>query len=124
MSSLSMKALASAAWRSAATPLAAPIELIAASGVETADTPLIRVVIDTAQKISSVFEAAVDRGDIRLDQFFDEKYREIPGTNPKQFLTDYVALTDRILPPIQDPIQKIDPRIVFSSQGSRGNKFL
>ena len=39
----------------------------------------------------------------------DENYREIPGTNPKQYLTDYVALTDRILPPIQDPIQKIDP---------------
>jgi methyl-accepting chemotaxis protein len=96
------------------------IELIAASGVETADTPLIRVVIDTAQKISSVFEAAVDRGDIRLDQFFDEKYREIPGTNPKQFLTDYVALTDRILPPIQDPIQKIDPRIVFCVAWAKG----
>ena len=37
----------------------------------------------------------------------DENYREIPGTNPKQYLTDYVAFTDRILPPIQDPIQKI-----------------
>ena len=38
-------------------------------------------------------------------QLFDERYREIPGTDPKQYLTDYVAFTDRILPPIQDPIQ-------------------
>jgi methyl-accepting chemotaxis protein len=96
------------------------IELIAASGVETADTPLIRTVIDTAGKIAVAFEAAIERGEIRLEQLFDEKYREIPGTNPKQFLTDYVALTDRILPPIQDPIQKSDPRIVFCVAWSRG----
>ena len=84
------------------------IELIADSGVETADTPLIRVVVDTARQISAAFEAAIERGEITLDQLFDENYREIPGTNPKQYLTDYVAFTDRILPPIQDPIQKID----------------
>ena len=89
------------------------IELIASSGVETSDAPLIRVVIDTAKRISAAFETAVERGDIRLEQLMDEKYREIPGTNPKQYLTDYVEFTDRILPAIQDPIQKIDPRIVF-----------
>ena len=89
------------------------IELIASSGVETSDAPLIRVVIDTAKRISAAFETAVERGDILLEQLMDEKYREIPGTDPKQYLTDYVEFTDRILPAIQDPIQKIDPRIVF-----------
>ena len=38
-------------------------------------------------------------------QLFDERYREIPGTNPKQYLTNYVDFTDRLLPPIQDPLQ-------------------
>jgi methyl-accepting chemotaxis protein len=96
------------------------IELIADSGVETSDAPLIRVVIETAKRISDAFEAALERGDIRLDQLMDEKYREIPGTNPKQYLTDYVAFTDRILPPIQDPIQKTDPRIVFCVAWAKG----
>src|ERR1700736_611223 len=96
------------------------IALIADSGVETSDSPLIRVVIDTAQQISKTFETAVERGDIRLDQLMDENYREIPGTNPKQYLTDYVAFTDRILPPIQDPIQKIDPRVVFCVAWAKG----
>jgi methyl-accepting chemotaxis protein len=96
------------------------IALIADSGVETSDAPLIRVVADTARRISTAFEAAVERGDISLDQLMDEKYREIPGTNPKQYLTDYVALTDRILPPIQDPIQTTDPRIVFCVAWARG----
>jgi methyl-accepting chemotaxis protein len=86
---------------------------IADSGVETADAPLIRVVIDTAKQISDAFEAAVARGEITIDQLMDEKYREIAGTDPKQYLTDYVAFTDRVLPSIQDPIQKSDPRIVF-----------
>jgi methyl-accepting chemotaxis protein len=96
------------------------IELIADSGVETSDAPLIRVVIETAKRISDAFEAALERGDVRLDQLMDEKYREIPGTNPKQYLTDYVAFTDRILPPIQDPIQKTDPRIVFCVAWAKG----
>ena len=96
------------------------IELIADSGVEISDGPLIRVVIDTAKRISDAFEAAIVRGEISVDQLMDEKYREIPGTDPKQYLTDYVAFTDRILPPIQDPIQKIDPRVVFCVAWAHG----
>ena len=96
------------------------IELIADSGVETSDAPLIRIVIDTAKQISAAFESAIERGDIRLDQLMDQRYREIPGTDPKQYLTDYVAFTDRILPPIQDPIQKTDPRIAFCVAWAKG----
>ena len=96
------------------------IELIADSGVETSDAPLIRVVIDTAKQIAAAFESAIERGEIRLDQLMDERYREIPGTDPQQYLTDYVAFTDRILPPIQDPIQKTDPRIAFCVAWAKG----
>ena len=96
------------------------IALIADSGVETSDAPLIRVVIDTAKQISAAFESAVARGEISLDQLMDEKYREIAGTDPKQYMTEYVTFTDRILPPIQDPIQKRDPRIVFCVAWAKG----
>jgi len=96
------------------------IAYTADSGVETADTPLIRAVIATAKRISSEFEAAVSRGEITEAQLFDERYREIPGTDPKQYLTDYVNFTDRLLPPIQDPLQKSDPRIVFCVAWAKG----
>lgn len=96
------------------------IGIIADSGVETADTPLIRIVIETAERITSAFEAAIARGEITQQQLFDENYREIPGTDPKQYLTDYVELTDRILPPIQDPVQSIDPRVVFCVAWTKG----
>ncbi len=89
------------------------IALIADSGVETSDAPMIRMTVETAKQISTAFERAIERGEISLEQMMDENYREIPGTNPKQYLTNYVALTDRILPPIQDPIQKSDSRIAF-----------
>ena len=96
------------------------VKTIADSGVETADTPLVQAVIQTAQKITEVFEGAIARGEISLEQLFDENYREIPGTNPKQYLTNYVTFTDRMLPTIQDPIQLIDPRVVFSVAWARG----
>jgi methyl-accepting chemotaxis protein len=96
------------------------IALIADSGVETSDAPLIRVVVDTAKRITERFEDAVGRGEIRLEQLFDENYREIRGTDPKQYMTDYVEFTDRVLPEIQDPIQKSDPRIVFCVAWAKG----
>ncbi|MCP3461247.1 methyl-accepting chemotaxis protein [Bradyrhizobium sp. CCGUVB23] len=96
------------------------IALIADSGVETSDAPLINIVVDTARRISAEFEAAIDRGEITLNQLMDETYREIPGTDPKQFLTSYVDFTDRVLPAIQDPIQKSDPRIVFCVAWAKG----
>ncbi|MGH8137738.1 MAG: methyl-accepting chemotaxis protein [Steroidobacteraceae bacterium] len=89
------------------------IEFIAESGVETTDTPIIRMGVETARRIGAEFEAAIDRGEMTAARLFDERYREIPGSNPQQFLTDYVHFTDRLLPPIQDPLQKSDPRIVF-----------
>ncbi len=96
------------------------IGMIAESGVQTADAPLIKTVVDTARRISSAFEAAIDRGEITLADLMDEAYREIPGTNPKQYMTRYVEFTDRVLPDIQDPIQSSDPRIVFCVAWARG----
>ncbi len=96
------------------------IASIADSGVETSDAPLIRVVVETARQISDIFEAAVQRGEITLDALMDENYREIPGTDPKQYMTNYVEFTDRLLPAVQDPIQKSDPRIVFCVAWAKG----
>jgi methyl-accepting chemotaxis protein len=96
------------------------IEYIAESGVATADTPIIDLGIQTANRVGAEFEAALARGDLTESQLFDERYREIPGTNPKQYLTEYVRFTDRVLPPIQDPLQNADPRIVFCVAWAKG----
>lgn len=95
------------------------IKTIAESGVATADTPLIKAVVTTAETIAQLFEQAIASGEITEQQLFDQNYREIPGTDPQQYLTDYVEFTDRVLPPIQDPVQTIDPRVVFSVAWAR-----
>ena len=59
------------------------IAMIAESGVETSDAPLIRTVVETARRIANAFETAIERGEVRLEQLMDENYREIPGTDPK-----------------------------------------
>jgi methyl-accepting chemotaxis protein len=96
------------------------IEFIAESGVSTDDTPIIELGIKTANHIGAQFEAALGRGDLTEHQLFDERYREIPGTNPKQYTTEYVRFTDRVLPPIQDPLQTFDARIVFCVAWAKG----
>lgn len=90
------------------------IGTIADSGVETADTPLIRAAIATAKQVSEAFEQAIKRGEISTDQLFDQNYREIAGSNPQQYLSSHVDFTDRLLPPIQNPLLRIDPRVVFA----------
>lgn len=87
------------------------IELTAESGVRTEDTPLIEAVVDTAARVSCLFEEALDSGTITMADLFDENYVPVPGTDPQQFTTRFVALTDRLLPPIQEPILKITPKM-------------
>lgn len=96
---------------------------IAASGVRTAQSELIATVMETAETVSGLFEQALQRGEIGMAELFDESYREVPGTNPAQYMTRFVALTDRLLPPIQEKLLESNGRIVFCAAIDR-NGFL
>ncbi|MCR9213805.1 MAG: methyl-accepting chemotaxis protein [Proteobacteria bacterium] len=95
------------------------IELIAQSGHETADSPLIRLVTETATAISETLEKAVDAGEISLAEIFDENYIDVEGTNPLQKTTKYVDLFDKLLPPLQEPVLEKDSSIVFCAAVDR-----
>jgi methyl-accepting chemotaxis protein len=99
------------------------IQLTAASGIETVDSPLIRIVQEAAAKIVVRFDEALAKGEVTLADLFDETYKPIAGSNPQQFMTRFVALTDRALPEIQEPILAMDPKIVFGAALDR-NGFL
>ena len=96
---------------------------IAASGVRTAQSELIATAMATAGTISELFEAALVRGEIALADLFDEAYRPIPGSDPAQHMTRFVALTDRLLPPLQEELLTSNGRIVFCAAVDR-NGFL
>lgn len=99
------------------------MRFIAQSGVETPDTPIIDLVKHKAAEVSDAFERAVATGQISMAQLFDEAYRPIRGSDPAQFMTGFVGLTDRVLPPIQEPVLDFDTRIVFCAAVDR-NGFL
>lgn len=92
---------------------------IAQSGIETEDTPIIDLCRATADQISELFEQAVGRGDISMADLFDENYHPVPNTDPAQVLTRFTAFTDRLLPPIQEPVLGADARIAFCAAVDR-----
>ena len=99
------------------------MRFVAQSGIETPDTPIVALVQHKATEVSDAFEAALAAGEITLSQLFDESYRPIAGSDPAQVMTAFVPLTDRLLPPIQEPVLAFDTRIVFCAAVDR-NGFL
>lgn len=99
------------------------IELIAISGHETADTPLIKLVTESAASLSEKLEAAVDEGAISLSDLFDENYIDVERSDPVQKMTKFVSLTDKIFPDVQEAVLAFDSSIVFCAAVDR-NGFL
>jgi methyl-accepting chemotaxis protein len=90
-----------------------------ASGVETVDTPFIEAAKETAAKIVAALEAALESGEISTSDLFDETYLPVAGSNPPQVTTRFVATTDRLFAPIQEPMLAFDPRVVFCAAVDR-----
>lgn len=84
---------------------------IAQSGVETPDTVMIEHCRQAAARVAEAFEHGIRTQDIRIEDLFDTDYRPVANTKPEQFLTRFVAFSDRTLPPIQEPVLELDSRI-------------
>lgn len=89
------------------------MNFIAVSGFTTDDTIFLDIVQDTAKKVSKIFEEAVDKGEISLEDLFDENYVPIAGTDPEQVTTKFLDFTDRVMPPIQEPTAQGHDQIAF-----------
>jgi methyl-accepting chemotaxis protein len=99
------------------------ILFIAESGIKTPDTPIVALCQKTAAAIGALFERAIARGTISTEALFDERYVPIARTDPQQMMTRFVGFMDDVLPNIQEPLLKADPRIVFCAAIDR-NGFL
>ncbi|HVZ29020.1 MAG TPA: methyl-accepting chemotaxis protein [Asticcacaulis sp.] len=89
------------------------MQATASAGVACADSKFIDLARETAQHIGRLFERAMDNGDITHDALFDSQYEPIDGTQPVQYMTRFVALTDRLLTDFQEGILGRDSRIIF-----------
>ena len=95
------------------------IEQVVENGLEIEDTPFIKAVQNAAHDIGMAFEAGIDAGEITLEALFDENYQPIPGTDPEQVMAKMVPFTDKVLPPIQEPLLDLDARVTFCAPVDR-----
>jgi len=92
-------------------------------GAVTTDTPFIEAVQRGAARLSKALEQAVAERRISMADLFDEKYVPVPGSNPAQVMTRFVALTDELFPPVQEELLAFDPKVIFCAAVDR-NGFL
>lgn len=83
------------------------------------DDVMIAAATDRAREIGHLFEAAVERNEISRADLFSTDYRRIGTTEPPQFATPYVPLTDRVLPPLLESALKLHDGVVFCAAVTR-----
>jgi methyl-accepting chemotaxis protein len=87
--------------------------------LEAGDKPFVDKAVATAKEIAAALEGALSRGEIAAADLFDDDYKPVPGTDPQQVLTRFTELTDRLLPPIQEPVLAFDRKVVFCAAVDR-----
>ena len=88
-----------------------------------ADDPMVVLCRDGAQQCERVLNNAITAGRITADEMFSDNYERIEGSNPQQYMTPFVKITDAELPAIQEPIANRFDNIVFCAAVDR-NAFL
>lgn len=63
------------------------------------NTEFVTRAMEAGNALTQIFEQAVARGEVGIDDLFDTDYVEIAGTNPQQYRTRYLDWADRALPP-------------------------
>ena len=67
-----------------------------------------------AQDIGRTLEDAVKGGQVRPDDLFDHNYVPIPNTKPQKYTTKFDALTDKLFPPVQEPILDANKEVGYA----------
>lgn len=87
------------------------------------NTEFVTRALEAGTALTRIFEQAVARGEVKIDDLFDTDYAEIAGTNPQQYRTKYLDWADRALPPFQEAFLAKEPRMAFCAMVDR-NGFL
>jgi aerotaxis receptor len=78
-----------------------------------ADETFIRACCEVAASVGEAFAASLARGEIGETDLFSNDLVPIVGSDPPQFEAPFTALARRVLPPLQEPVLRLDPRIQF-----------
>ena len=89
------------------------IQITAACGIETADTPYVQAAQDAAARISGLLEGALRDGLIDLASLFDERYQAVGGSAPQQHSARFCGLAEQLFPAVQEPVLAFSDKVVF-----------
>ncbi|KIM00214.1 Methyl-accepting chemotaxis protein [Paramagnetospirillum magnetotacticum MS-1] len=95
------------------------VVLTAEAGIETPETPFVALAREKAREIGFLFEGELAKGALSAEDLFDESYLPMAGTNPPQFTARFTAMTDRVLPAIQEAAKSANERVVFCAAVDR-----
>lgn len=87
------------------------------------NTEFVTRAMEAGTGLTRIFEQALARSEVRMDDLFDTDYVEIAGTNPQQYRTKYLDWADRALPPFLEAFLAREPRMAFCAVVDR-NGFL
>ncbi|MFD2235391.1 methyl-accepting chemotaxis protein [Phaeospirillum tilakii] len=99
------------------------ITLTAEAGIETVDSPFIKIVTERARQMSQLLEQAVERGEIGLDALFDTNYQQVPGVEPPHYVVRHTDYTARVLGPICNEVVNASPDILACTPGDMNNYY-
>ena len=77
------------------------------------NTEFVTRAMEAGDALTKIFEGAVAKGEVTIDDLFDENYVKIEGTDPVQYRTRFLNWADRALPDIQEAFLVKDPRLAF-----------
>lgn len=89
------------------------VGVTADSNIDTDEGRFLDMAREAVDAVQSAFEAEIEAGRATINDLFDQDYKPIAGTDPEQVTTNFTAITDRVLPAIQEPVAQSNERIVF-----------
>jgi methyl-accepting chemotaxis protein len=89
------------------------VGVTADSDIDTEEGRFLAMARDAVEAVQNAFVAEIEAGRANIGDFFDHDYKPIAGSDPEQVTTRFTAITDRVLPTIQEPVAQSSERIVF-----------
>ncbi|MEO0384381.1 MAG: methyl-accepting chemotaxis protein [Pseudomonadota bacterium] len=89
------------------------VGVTANSDIDTEESRFLAAARDAVEAVQNAFVAEIEAGRANVGDFFDQDYKPVAGSNPEQVTTRFTAITDRVLPSIQEPVAQSSDRIVF-----------
>jgi methyl-accepting chemotaxis protein len=75
---------------------------------------LLKTAKASAEAITKVFEAAIEKGELTQQAVFSRNYQPIKHTKPQKFSTDYDTFSDKTFPAIQEAVLAEHNEVIFA----------